>query len=139
MTLAGAGLTREPKGRSTREEPTSSGQEGTSREFSLVRLYGVAHCASPMLFRGPCGRTAGLRQPGRTDPPTPGAEGARDCRLIALQVHGTGLQGRKVMDVEDGEFLIHDTVDRRIQLEPFLLLGSAPCFCNKYIGFFVFK
>src|SRR5262245_10975675 len=114
MTLAGAGLTHDPKGCSTHEDAARSGQEGTSGKLSLVRLCGVVHRSSPLLCRGTGGRTARLSEPGSADTPASGAEGARDGWLVALQVHGTGLQGREMVYIEDGEFLIHDTLNGRI-------------------------
>src|SRR5262245_39961917 len=42
-----------------------------------------------------------------------------------------------MVDIEDRQFLIHDTVDRRIQLEPFRLIDRSPRFRNKCISLFV--
>src|SRR5439155_18336108 len=140
MTLAGVDLTRgEPEGCSTHEDSPGRGQEGPSGKCRLVLLCVLTHRSSPLLCRGTEGRTAWLRQPGRADTSSSSTKGTRDRWLVALQVHGTGLQGRKVVDIEDGEFLIHDTVDRRIQLEPFLFIGRLPCCCNQCISFFVFE
>src|SRR5437899_9477801 len=99
MTLAGVDLSRgEPEGCSTHEDSPCRGQEGPSGKCRLVLLCVLTHRSSPLLSRRPCGRTAGLGEPGRADTPTSGAKGTRDRWLVALQVHGTGLEGRDMVD-----------------------------------------
>jgi hypothetical protein len=44
-----------------------------------------------------------------------------------------------MVQVENGQLVVHNALDRRVELQSFLLIGSLPRFCNQFISFFVFE
>src|SRR5205823_12490605 len=75
-----------------------------------------------------------LLHPGSANASTPCAEGARDRRLVSLEVRTTSLQQRQMVQVEEGQFLVDDAVDGAIQLEAFLPVRRASRLGNQRIG-----
>ena len=70
-------------------------------------------------------------------PAASGAKGTRDRWLIALEIHCPCLQRSEMVDIEDWQLCVHNALDRRVELQSFLLIGSLPCFCNQFISFFI--
>ena len=58
-----------------------------------------------------------LCQPGSTNPATPCAEEARQRWLIAFEVQCTRLQGCDMMQIEQRQFLVHDALEQRVELQ----------------------
>ena len=83
------------------------------------------------------GDTAWLGEPGRTDPPASCAKGARDRWLVALEIHGPRLQRREMVDIENGQLVVHKALNLGLERQSFLLIGSLPRFCNQFVGFFI--
>ena len=44
-----------------------------------------------------------------------------------------------MVDIEDWQLLVHNALNRRVEFQSFLLIGSLPCFRNQCINFFIFE
>src|SRR5439155_2253881 len=122
-------------------QPAPHWSQPRKRVGKVPGLFPVSLGASFLsLTMSPCrGDTAGLGEPGRTDPPAARAKGARDRWLVALEIHGTRLQRGEMVNVENRQLVVHNAVNRRIELQSLLLISSLPRFRNEFIGFFVFE